>query len=396
MKTEKKSLGDCTVQIAVELDGADMAAVVKDVERAFVRNVKLPGFRPGKVPLEMIRSRFSADIASETSRVAIERSIPRAVEQEKLDAVAVTEVKDVDVKPDGAKFAVVVDVQPTVEVPKYKGLDIEKKDVTVKDDELAERIDYIRNQNARYEDGKEGVAAADGDFVQIDFSGTVDGKPVSEVAPDEKVLAGREGFWMLVREGAFLKELVEAVKGMKPGESKESVSVAFDDARAPEALKGKKAEYSLTLKAVRSRIPPTDEELAKLAGKATYEEFQAFVREEMQKMADAAEQERRRDAAYHAVLSQCTFGVPPSQVARLKDACIERFSKNAQQSGVDASYFEKNRDKIQADAEEAAVGQLRFLYAAREIAKAEKIECTDADCTAKVIDFVLENAGGGK
>jgi len=393
MKTEKKNLGDCTVQVSVELDAADMAAVVKDVEKAFVRNVRLPGFRPGKVPLEMIRSKFSADIANETVRVAVERNVPKAVEAEKLDAVAVTEVKDVDVKPEGGKFAAVVDVRPVFKLPKYKGVAIERKDVTVTDAELAERIGYIRDQNSKYEDAKEGVAAADGDFVQIDFSGTVDGKPVAEVAPDEKVLSGRDGFWLLVRDGAFVKEIIDAVKGMKAGDRKEGVEVDFGDDKYPEALKGKKAVYTVAVKTVRSKTPPTDEELAKLANKATYDEFQAFVREEMQKIADEGEKERLRDAAYQAILSQCKFEVPPSQLARLKDACIERFSKNAQMSGLDADYFEKNKDKISKDAEEAALGQLRFLYVAHEIAKAENIECTDADCNEKIIDFVIENSG---
>jgi trigger factor len=392
MKTEKKSLGECTVQISAELDAAEVAAVVKDVEKAFVRNVKLPGFRPGKVPLEMIRSKFASDISNETTRVAVERSIPRAVEAEKLEAIAVTEVKDVEVKPEGGKFTVIVEVKPDVKLPDYKKIKIEKKDVTVQDADLAERIGYIREQNAKYEDAKEGAVAAEGDFVQIDFSGTVGGKPVSEVAPDEKVLGGRQGFWMLLKEGAFVKEIVEAVKGMKVGDKKDDVAVKFDDERAPEALKGLKAVYSVELKAVRSRTLPTDEELAKLAGKTTYDEFQSFVREEMQKMADAAELERRREAAYEAVLAQCRFDVPPSQLERLKDACIERFSANAQRSGVDAEFFKKNKEKIEKDAEDAALGQLRFLYAAREIAKAEKIECTDAECNQKIIDFILGDA----
>ena len=392
MKTSTKKTGDCKVELSVEIDAEGMKAIVKDVEKAFVREVRLPGFRPGKVPLDMIRREFAEGIKKETLRAMVQKSLPDAVKAEGLDEVAVAEIKDVKSDADGGSFVAVIEVKPTFKLPAYKGLKIEKRDVRIEDAQVGEQLERLRAAYAKYEDAKEGEAASEGDFVQIDYSGTVDGKPILEVAPEAKIVASGTGFWTQVEEGRFLPEILDAVKGMKAGETKEGVKAKFDKESAPDGLKGAKAEYSVTLKAFRRRILPTDAEFAEKAKAESYEKLAATVREQMEKRAEAEEAARRENEAVELLLKKADFDVPETQLRNATDSMLGQYAERAQYSGLGADYFEKNRDKIKADAEAAALRQVRLWYVIEAIAKAEGLDPKAGDVGKKVIELVLANA----
>lgn len=391
MKTETSKTDKCRVELKVTLDAGETTKVVREVERAFVREVRMPGFRPGKVPLDMIRRNYADDIKRETISALCKNNLDEAIKASGLDVVGVAEVKDVAYDENGGSFTASVDVKPTFKLPKYKGLSIVKNDVTVPEAEVADATERMRAAYAKFEDAKEGDAVADGDFVQIDYSGEVDGKPIAEIAPEAKVVASAQGFWVQIEEGRFVPEILDALKGMKAGETKEGVEVAFPEESAPKGLEGAKASYKVTLKAFRRRIMPTDEEFAKACGEESVEKVSASLRERMQKRADEAEAARREDEAVKALLADCDFDLPETVVSRTKDSYIRQYAERAQQSGIPAEYFEKNRDKIQADAQEAAERQVRLWYVLEAIAEAEGIEDGD-ERGKKAIDLVLANA----
>ena len=392
MKTEVKKLEKCQVQLNVTLDADEMKAIVKDVEKAFVREAKLPGFRPGKIPVELIRKEFANGLKQETERMMYQRNIAEAIKAEKLDDVAVADVKDMTFNAEGGSFAAIVEVKPVFKLPTYKGLKLTSNDVTVKDADVDDQIARLRAAYATYEDAKEGDAVAEGDFVQIDYSGTVGGKSILELNPEAKVVASGEGFWTQVEEGRFLPEILDALKGMKAGETKEGVKAKFDKESAPEGLKGEKAVYTVTLKSFRRRILPTDAELVERVKAESFEKFADSIRESMEKRAVEEETARRENEAVEMLLKKVDFDVPQSQVRRAMDGYLQEFAQRAQYSGLSAEYFEKNRDKILKDAEEAAERQVRLWYVLEAIAAEEKIEAKDEEKGRKVIEFVIQNA----
>lgn len=392
MKTTNKKLGNCQVELTVTLDADETKAIVKDVEKAFVREAKLPGFRPGKVPIELIRKEFAQGLKQETDRAIFQRNIAAAVKDAALDEVAIADVKDITFNAEGASFVATIDVKPVFKLPAYKGLKIEKKDTAVSDETVQDHLNRLRMAYAKYEDAKEGEAVSEGDFVQIDYAGTVGGKPILEIAPDAKIVANGTGFWTQVEEGRFLPEILEAVKGMKAGETKEGVKATFDKEAAPEGLKGAKALYTVTLKSFRRRILPTDAEFIEKAKAESLEKLAATVREQLEKQATEQEAVRRENEAVELLLKKADFDVPPSQVRRATDGYLQQLAERAQYSGLNAEYFEKNRDKIMKDAEESATKQVRLWYLIDAIAEAEKIEAKDEEKGKKVIDFVLANA----
>jgi len=392
MKTDTKKLDKCQVQLAVTLDAEEAQKIIKDVEKAFMREAKVPGFRPGKVPIDLIRKEFAQGLKQETERMMFQRNIEDAIKAEKLDSISVVDLKDVKCGPEGGEFTAIVEVKPVFKLPTYKGLKVSSNDVTVKDDQVQEQLDRLRVAYAKFEDAKEGDVVAEGDFVQIDYSGTVGGKPILEINPEAKIVASGEGFWTQVEEGRFLPEILDAVKGMKVGETKEDVKAKFDKESAPEGLKGEKAVYKVTLKMFRRRILPTDAEFAEKAKAESVEKLAETIREQMQKHADEQEAIRRENEAVDLVMKKCDFEVPESQVRRATDDYLQQLAVRAQQSGLDATYFEKNRDKIQRDAEEAAELRVRTWYVLSAIAKEEKIEASDNDLGKKVVDLILANA----
>ena len=392
MKTNTKKLDNCQVELKVELDADEMKSVVKEVEKAFMREARLPGFRPGKVPIELIRKQFADGLREETEHSMIRRHYKDAVKAEEVDEVTLVDVKDVKTGAEGGEFTAVVDVKPQFKLPTYKGLKIAFNDTKVSDQQVADQLERLRAAYAKYEDAKEGETVSDGDFVQIDYSGTVGNKPILEIAPEAKIVASGTGFWTQVEEGRFLPEILEAVKGMKVGETKEGVKAKFAKEGAPEGLGGKSAVYTVTLKAFRRRVLPDDAEFVEKAKAESVEKLSATIREALEKQAVEAETVRRENEAVELLMKKADFAVPGSQVRAAMDGVLNQFAQRAQYSGLGADYFEKNRDKILADAEDAATRQVRAWYVFDAIAKAENIEAKDEEKGKKVIEFVLANA----
>ena len=392
MKTSSKAQDNCQVKLEVEFDADEMKAIVKDVEKVFLREAQLPGFRKGKVPIELIRKSFASGLKQEINGAMFRKGYADAIKAEKLDEVALADVQGMQHDENGGSFTAIVDVKPKFKLPTYKGLKVEFKDVKIEDSAVNEQMDRLRAAYAKYEDAKEGDQVADGDFAQIDYEGVVGNQKILEINPEAKFVAEGNGFWMQVEEGRFLPEILEAVKGMKIGETKEGVVAKFPKDAAPEGLGGKKATYTVTLKNFRRRILPTDAEFAEKAKAESVEKLAATIRESMEKSAVEQESIRRENQAVELLMKKVDFDVPQSQVRRAMDGYLQELAQRAQASGLDAEYFEKNRDKIMKDAEEAATRQVRLWYVVDAIAEAEKIDAKDEEKGKKVVEFILANA----
>lgn len=395
MKTSKKNLDKSQVKLSIELDAAEMASIINKVEKMFMREAEMPGFRKGKVPLQLIRRNFEDGLKKEIEKEMFREFYPKAVQEEKIEEIAVYDVSDIVSSKDGGSFDVTVDVKPEFKLPTYKGLKISSQDVTVTDAALEEHFERFRMAYASFEDGAEGDVAAAGDYVQIDYEGTVGKKKILEINPEAKIVASGENFWTQLEEGRFLPEIIEAVVGMKAGETKEGIDAKFDKESAPEGLKGAKAKYNVTLKALRRRVLPTDEQLVEKMKGESIEKIKADMRAAMEKSAIDRETARREDEATELLLKKVDFAVPPSQVRNAMEMYLNQLAERAQYSGLSADYFKENRDKILKEAEETAEKQVRLWYVIEAIAAAEGIkagEGENANIGKAVIDFVIANA----
>lgn len=392
MKTSSKAQDKCQVKLSVTLDADEMKAIVKDVEKVFVREAQIPGFRKGKVPLALIRKEFASGLKQEIERAMFQKNYAEAVKAEKLDEVALADVQGLTYDANGGSFDAIVEVKPTFKLPTYKGLKVEFKDAKVEDAAVKDQMARLRAAYATFEDAKEGEAVAEGDYVQIDYEGMVGKKKILEINAEAKIVGEGKGFWVQVEEGRFLPEILDAVKGMKAGETKTDVKAKFDKETAPDGLKGEKAVYTVTLKGFRRRVLPDDKAFAEKAKAESVEKLEATIRESMEKRVVEQEAARRENEAIDLLMKKVDFDVPGSQVRRAMDGFLQELAQRAQYSGLDASYFEKNRDQILKDAEATATKQVRLWYVIDAIATEEKIEAKDEEKGKKVIEFILANA----
>ena len=401
MKVEHKAeKNPCVINLTVKADADEIKGEVKKVLNEFLREAQIPGFRKGKVPVELIRKNFANELKRETEGACFRAFYPKAVEESKLKVIALEGVTEMKVdEATGMEFNALVEVRPEYKLPKYKGLPIKQQDAKVEDSAVESQLESMRKMFAKFEDAKDGETVGDGDFVQFDYKGTLDGKPLSEVVPDQKAICEATGFWTQIEEGRFLPEILEALKGMKADEEKKDVVVKFPNDAAPDPLKGNKAKYDLKVSMFRKRTLPDDAGLAESAKVESVDKLRADIRERLEKQATDAEIARRKDEAIELLLKKTDFDVPPSLVQRQTEAYLGQLAQQMQYAGVTNEYIEQNREKILKDAADKAEKQVRLSYILLDIADTEKIETDEKDenkkdqaRAEKTLDFILAEA----
>lgn len=379
MKIDKSAESACVINLKVVADAEEVKPYYNKVVNLFVRNGEIRGFRKGKAPVQMVKEQFADRIKEEAANACLRELCPKAVKEADLKPIADIGAKDINFSPEtGIEFTAIVEVAPEVKLPKYKGIAVERKPMTIADSEVEERVEAYRKAFAKFEDAKEGDTVSDGDFLCIDFKGTVDGTPVEEVCADAKAVGSGTDFWTQVEEGRFIPEVLEAVKGMKAGETKTGIAVTFA-APAPEALVGKTASYDVTVKSFRVRRIPDDAAFLEAAKAESLDALKASFRERLE--ADAkrvAEDDIRRQVA-EALLSGSDFELPPSRVYNQTQLNLQRLAERVSGMGLSASYLEENREKILEDCRENAKNQVRMGYILDAIADAEYITPTEEE-----------------
>ena len=397
---QKADKNPCVINLTVKVGADEIKGEAKKVLNEFVREAQVPGFRKGKVPVEIIRKNFAAELKRETEGACFRAFYPKAVDESGLKVIALEGVTEMKLdEAEGMEFTALVEIRPEYKLPKYKGLSIKAGDAKVEDSAVESQVESMRKMFAKYEDAKEGDVVADGDFVQFDYSGTLDGQPLSEIVPDQKAVCEATGFWTQVEEGRFLPEILDALKGMKAGDEKNDVKVKFPKDAAPEALKGKKAVYALKVSMIRKCTLPDDAGLVEAMKSESMDKVRADIRERLEKQAAEMEVENRRNQAIELLLKKADFDVPPSLVQRQAEAYLGRLAQQMQYAGVTSEYIEQNREKILKDANEQAEKQVRLSYLLLDIADAEKIEVEEKDeakkdqaRAEKTLDFIVAEA----
>ena len=395
MKVEKKESSPCVLELSVKAEADEVKEEYQKVVTAFIRNAIVPGFRKGKIPLPILKQKFQAEISQETQQACFHKLYPEALKEASIEPLTLQDVTELSFSPEaGFAFTALVEVRPEFDLPKYKKLAIKPGDVSVSDDQVAAELENYRRAFAKYEDAKEGAVVAEGDFVCFDYTGTTDdGQPLSELVPDQKAVCAGTDFWTQVEEGRFLPEILEALKGMKAGETKEGVKVSFPKEAAPEPLQGKNALYTLTLKSFRSRTLPDDAGFVSAAKAESMDALRADFRKRLEEDAKARDLAARKDQAVDLLLKKADFDVPPSLVRRQTQSTLEELAQRAQYSGLPADYFQQNRDQILGEATNSAIRRVRLTYILLGIAKEEGLEVSEDEVMAG-LERMAAGSGG--
>lgn len=390
MKVDTQNIGPCKVKVIVKAEADETRSEYTEVMKVFMQQGRVPGFRPGKVPREIITREFHKEITEEVQGRLFRALYKPALEQGQVKMVALAEVGNMLFSPEtGITFTMSVETEPSFDLPKYKKVPVIFEDPVVTDDQVDEQIDHLRKAFAKFEEASAEHAIDAGDLVSIDFTGLVDGQPVHALAEAAKPISEGTDFWLQIEEGRFIPDVIDALKGMQAGETKE-INLKFAKDYPVEALRGKKAVYNVTVKAVRMRLPTHDEALLEQVKLDSIEVLREQTRARLQESADQAEKHRREQTVIEFLLKKADFDLPESQVADEINTTLDRMMHEAQYRGLTRDDLEKNREAIIENATNSAKRQLRLRYILGRIAEQEGVTVSDEDVDKKIASLAEE------
>src|SRR5437763_6402023 len=244
MKVEVEDKPESVSTLRIELPPEEVAKEWDAIVNSFARFAKIPGYRPGKAPRKVIEAKFRKEIQDELTRKLVSKSYRDAVELKQLRVVSLTNLDDVEFGEDKSiRFSATVIRAPEFNLPDYKNISVKLPSTAVTEAEIDAAVERLRDQSADFVDIPErGVEM--GDFAVVDFDGTIEGKPLSEIAPNaSKALHGGKRFWLRVAEDNFLPKFCDQIVGLKPGQTR-VVAVDFPAEFPVAELAGKQASYS--------------------------------------------------------------------------------------------------------------------------------------------------------
>lgn len=375
MKVDVVDTGACEKRISAHFEPEDVKEVYDRIFKMYRAGARVPGFRPGKAPAERIRKLYQKDIMEGVRDELDRKGIQQTVREKGLRPVGESDLKREGGADENSSYdiSLTVQIEPTVGTPEYKGLSVEAKKVGVDDKEIDETIEALRLERGKLEDAAEGDAIKEGDLAQVDYEGTVDGKPVSETAEAAKELDKRENFWVVAGGGmSFLPGFGEQLVGAKVGDEK-TVEVEFGE-DGIEGLKGKKGVFKVVVKKFRTRRPAEmDKAFLDTYGAGSAAELRDIVKHS-HRFRKRQEELARRDQALLDALAE-KAGIPDfsaKEIDRHVMNAVYRRVRMLAAQGVPTETIRGNLQKLEEDAKARAPKELALKYLLKAVADAER------------------------
>ncbi|PYL07833.1 MAG: trigger factor [Verrucomicrobia bacterium] len=386
MKVEVEKQPGFVSKLLIELPPDEVAKEWDAIANSFARFAKIPGYRPGKAPRSVIDRRFRKEIQDEVTKKLVSKSYHDAVEQEQLRVASLTNIEDVQFGEDKSmRFRATVVTVPEFELPDYKNIPVQLPDTKVSEADIDAALDRLRDQSADFVDVP-GRGLQMGDFAVLDFEGSIESTPISEIAPQaSKNLQGGKKFWLHLAPDNFLPKFSEQLIGLKPGETR-LVIVNFADDFPAKELAGKKADYAVTLREIKEKVlPAIDDALAaKLVPGKTLNDLREMMEHDIEH-AKKHEVERAKEAHVVQYLHErIQFELPPALLqSETRRALAELVQRNRERGVTDEMLKEKEKELIDAAAGMAA-HRLKTNFILHRIAEREKIQVTKEDLDRRV------------
>ncbi|MDO5050583.1 MAG: trigger factor [Moraxella equi] len=373
-------ISDKETQLTVKVPVGTIQSKVESRIRSLAKTAKIDGFRKGKVPVSHIRAQYGAGIQQEVINDVIRDTVFEVLADKKVRAVGVPSIDDVKLENDFLVYQASVETMPEVEVKGLSEIEVERQVATVSDEDVDTMIENLQKQRQTFEikDGE----LADGDEATFDFEGSING---------EKFEGGSaENFRLIIGSGQMIPGFEDGMKGMKAGEEK-TIKVTFPEDYQAENLKGKEADFKITVKEIKeAKLPELNDEFFELFGvsEGGLDKLKADVRKNMEREIKSAARNQVKQATFDALVEKNEFDVPNAMLAgeidRQRNLMLQRF---AQQFGADPNTFDKNMlpDEL---FEDQALRAVRLGVLVGQIIDKQKLEVDQERVTA----FIAEAA----
>jgi len=359
------------LQMSVPIEGIERE--IGERLKKLARNAKMPGFRPGKVPMKVLAQTYGPQLRSEVLGDAVQKAFTDAVREAKLRVAGQPRIEPKkEAAADALEFSATFEVYPEFRIGELAAATVERPQVTVDDAAVEKTLEILRQQRVSYAEAMR--AAQAGDRVTVDFAGSIGGEPF----PGGKA----DGFAFVLGEGRMLPEFEAAAGGAAPGESK-TFSVTFPQDYHGKDVAGKSAEFALTLKKVEEpRLPALDAEFAKGLGVADGDlaKMRAEVKQNVEREVKKRIEARIKQQAMQALLAATPLELPKSLVAMEARELVERAAADLRGRGLK---FEKLPLDPQAF-EDSAKRRVALGLVIAELARAEKLQPKPAEVRALI------------
>jgi trigger factor len=355
-----------------------VAEVVKETERAVAKisgKVRLPGFRPGKAPASLVKSRFAADIRQEVIEALVPRFFNAAVEKENLQVVGRPNVTDVHFHAgEPLKFKAEFEVAPTIELGDYRGVPVTYTEPEVSAEDIDQRLEQIREQKAEYVN-EEPRPLADGDYAMISLE-SLSGA-AEKVSQDELTLK--------IGDQATMQVFSDNLRGASPDETRE-FEVTYPEDYDRKNLAGRTVRFRALIKAVRRKeLPEVNDEFAKdLGDYQTLDELKEAIRKGIFRDREHRAQEDAKNQILDKLVASHDFPVPDAYVDRQIEMNLETQFRQLAAQGIDPRELKLDWDKLRESQKDKATRDVKASLLLDRIAEREAIGATQEEVDREV------------
>lgn len=378
-----ENLAPCKKLVRFEVDAKAVDDAFGSVTKDFVKHAKMPGFRPGKAPEAMVTKQYAKDIEEEVKRKLIGDAYRQGIKDHKLSVVGYPDIEEIQFNRGQAlQFAATIEINPEFELPEYRGLPAKREATIVTDEDVAKAIDALRGQAAEFKKMEREVK--EGDYVVVNYTGTSEGKPLTEIAPTARGLTEQKGFWVEVKPDSFIPGFAQQLVGAKAGE-KRTVNVDFPADFVTPQLAGKKGAYEVEVVEVKEKVlPELTDAFAKTYGADDLEKLRAGVRQDLQNELNSRQKRSIRNQVVKALSDKVSFDLPESTLqVETRSVVYEMVSEN-QRRGVPKELMEQKKDEIYNAAQGVAKERLKISFLFHKISEKEGIRAEQHEMNARI------------
>ena len=383
MKLTQKKIDDYNVELTIEVEAATFSKAIKNAVNMLSNRVTIKGFRKGKVPQAILERQLGKDaIVDEAAEIVVQNSSREAFRM--LNIVPVTEPQaKITTREDGKDFVYTLTFipYPQVKLGEYKNLDAEKVVEPVTDENVDAQLEEMRGHHANLIVAAEGDAIVNGDFITLDYTGTINGeKFAGGEAKDQPLEIGSHSFI-----GDFEEQLI----GAKVGDEL-TVKVTFPDDYHAKDLAGRDAEFACKINSIKHReLPALDDEFAKKVSTfQTLDEYKADIRKNMEANAERRAVEAQRQALIDKAVANMTVDVPPVMIEDRITQMINEIAANLQTQGMKLEQYMAfsgvDMDKMRADYRETARKNVLTDLLLDKVADTEKIQVEQPELNLEI------------
>jgi trigger factor len=386
MKVDVEKQPDSTSTLRIELPPEDVRKEWDSIANNYARYARIPGYRAGKAPRQVIEKKFRKEIQDELTKALVSKSYHEAVAEKQLRVVSLTDLGDVEFGEDRSmRFRATVVTAPEFELPEYKNIPVQLPATAVTEAEVDTALERLRDQVADFTDVTDRELAM-GDFAVLDFTGAIDGIPISEIVPEaSKNLHGGKKFWLHLAPENFLPQFCEQIVGMKPGDTR-SVQVVFPADFPVTELAEKKADYAVTLNEIKQKVlPPLDDVFAaKLMPDKTLADLRHTIEHNLEHEKEHEIERVKETQLVKFLHEHITFDLPPTLLKNETRRALNELVHRNRERGVTDDLLKGKEKELIEGAGSLAAHRLKTNFILHRIAEHEKIQVTREEIDERI------------